>query len=184
MKTIFNITFAFATTLFLISCGGDKSSTGIEFAPNMYVSMPLDPLTQKGDAKFNFNANNMTMREPVKGTISRNNMPYVYGKEDLDSAANYSNPIELNDKVLSEGQELYGRFCNHCHGEAGDGKGLVGIKLMGVPKYNSKTLKDKTMGHIYHVITYGKGRMGAHASQLSSTERWKITHYVQTLQKQ
>ena len=75
MKTIFNITFAFATTLFLISCGGDKSSTGIEFAPNMYVSMPLDPLTQRGDAKFNFNANNMTMREPVKGTISEGYNP-------------------------------------------------------------------------------------------------------------
>ena len=33
-------------------------------------------------------------------------------------------------------------------------------------------------GHIFHVITKGKGRMGAHGSQIPAESRWKIVHYV------
>lgn len=184
MKKVFNITFTLAITLLIASCGKDSSSTGVEFAPNMYVSIPLEGLSQTSDAVFKYNKNNMTMREPVGGTIARGKMPYIYSLEDLDSAANVQNPVLLTDESLNQGKELYGRFCNHCHNSNGDGQGLVGIKYLGVPKYNSKAIKDKSMGHVFHVITYGKGRMGAHASQLSTEERWKITHYVQTLQKQ
>jgi len=44
-------------------------------------------------------------------------------------------------------------------------------------------MKDLTTGKIFHTITYGVNMMGPHASQLNKVERWKITHYVQTLQK-
>jgi len=45
-------------------------------------------------------------------------------------------------------------------------------------------LKDVNDGHIYHVITHGKGRMWPHGSQISSENRWKIVLYVHELQKQ
>jgi hypothetical protein len=38
-------------------------------------------------------------------------------------------------------------------------------------------------GHIYYVITNGKGRMAQHASQVEPLERWKIVNYVRELQK-
>ena len=31
-------------------------------------------------------------------------------------------------------------------------------------------------------MTYGKGLMGSHASQLTKEERWKVVYYVQKLQ--
>ena len=31
-------------------------------------------------------------------------------------------------------------------------------------------------------MTYGKGLMGSHASQLTKEERWKVVYYVQHLQ--
>ena len=62
--------------------------------------------------------------------------------------------------------------------------GKVGEKFGGVPAYNSPAKKDMTIGHVFHVITHGKNSMGAHASQLSQLERWKIATFVQTLQKQ
>ena len=72
------------------------------------------------------------------------------------------------------------RFCKHCHGTTGKGDGLVAKpanddspRFNGVPNYKSAAIKDKPAGHIYHVITYGKGLMGSHASQLSPEERWK-----------
>ncbi len=34
---------------------------------------------------------------------------------------------------------------------------------------------------MFHTLTYGKGLMGSHASQLTKTERWKTVHWVQNL---
>lgn len=36
---------------------------------------------------------------------------------------------------------------------------------------------------MYHSITYGKGLMGSHASQINQMERWQVIQYVQVLQK-
>jgi hypothetical protein len=44
-------------------------------------------------------------------------------------------------------------------------------------------LKGITEGHIFHVITMGKGLMWPHGSQISPEDRWKIAKYVKTLQK-
>jgi len=73
----------------------------------------------------------------------------------------------------------------YCHGDKGDGQG----KLVTSGKYSSQppnyaTLRNDgklTDGHIYWVITYGKGNMGSHAGQVSTEERWKIIQYVQRL---
>jgi hypothetical protein len=36
---------------------------------------------------------------------------------------------------------------------------------------------------MFHSITYGKGLMGQHASQLTQLERWQIIEYVKLLQQ-
>ena len=56
-------------------------------------------------------------------------------------------------------------------------------KFPGVAKLNAGQVAKKAEGHIFHVITHGKGKMGAHASQLSPDERWKIVHHVMSLRK-
>jgi hypothetical protein len=38
-------------------------------------------------------------------------------------------------------------------------------------------------GQIFHVITFGSGRMPAHASQIAPRERWLIAAHVRTLQQ-
>lgn len=95
------------------------------------------------------------------------------------------NPIPYSDEVLKEGKELYGLFCVHCHGESGDGQGSVVTNSNGKfppPPSYSGPLKDLPAGTIFYSITYGKGMMGAHASQLNKEERWKLVWYVQKLQ--
>lgn len=79
-------------------------------------------------------------------------------------------------------------MCTHCHGEKGEGDGkviTVGEYPATPPAYN--TLKEadgsfKTLGSIFHTITYGKNAMGSHASQLDKDQRWKVAMYVRTLQ--
>ena len=98
-------------------------------------------------------------------------------------AALLVNPLDSSAEVVAQGKALYGRFCSHCHGDNGTEPGLVGEVLGGVTSYTSMAVVDKPGGHIFHVITMGKGRMGSHASQLSPEERWQIVRYVQVLQK-
>lgn len=113
----------------------------------------------------------------------------LYGMR-LDTAgylnsANDKNPIPFSEEVLKEGKELYGLFCLHCHGETGDGQGPVVVNSNGKfpppPAYNG-SLKDLPAGTIFYSITYGKGMMGSHASQLNKEQRWKVVHYVEKLQ--
>src|SRR5690606_32359045 len=92
------------------------------------------------------------------------------------------NPVRSTPQVLEEGQVLYTRMCSPCHGDGGAGDGLVAPKFKGVANLNSGAIKAKPVGHIYQVITKGKGRMMPHNTQVNPEERWKIAMYVkQTL---
>lgn len=189
----------------LSSCAAGENNPGLEYAPQMYHSVPYEGLAQvkdkeagrwltsqdEGEAEFYTsnpnNPNEMNMREPVANTVPRNKkgyLPYRLEKDDLEAAALLENPLDSTESVISEGQVLFTRYCVHCHGEQGMGDGLVGNVFKGVTAYNSRAVKDKPGGHIFHVITHGKGRMGAHGSQVSVEDRWKIVRYVQTLQNQ
>lgn len=195
-----NITLAVAAATFsmaaLTSCK-DNNSTGWEFAPNMYNSRAYEPLSQWRENVINPDGKNM--RSPVPGTVARANYQTSFLQDDSttindlmvynlpkDSIAvaevTLKNPIPWSEKAEEEGKVLYERNCQHCHGETGAGDGPVGKVYKGVPNYASDAYKNMNDGHIFHVITFGKNRMWAHASQVDPEERWKIVHYVHRLQ--
>ena len=198
-----NIFLVFTLSLMLLSCSADKDNPGVEYAPNMYHSTPYEPLSQVTDKEIGswldsnpddnhgefynsnpYNPYGMTMRDPVPNTVKRSlYLPYRIPKDSLELAALIKNPLASTEEVLKEGRVLYTRYCVHCHGEKGMGDGLVGIAYKGVIAFNSRAVKNKSEGNIFHVITHGKGRMWAHGSQVSIENRWKIVKYVQTLQK-
>ncbi len=190
----------------LASCGASGEHPGYEYAPQMYHSVPYEPLTQiineeegswlssREDEKgefFNSNINNpnrMNMREPVPNTVPRNSLgylPYRLKAFELEESAEVQNPVELTDQVLAEGQQLYLQYCSACHGAGGEGDGKVGAVIGGVANLKGGAYIDLPEGHIFHVITNGKGRMLPHGSQISQERRWKIVHYVkQEIQQQ
>jgi mono/diheme cytochrome c family protein len=182
-RSIINLkTFAVAAVaaLALSSCGNAPNSPGYEYMPDMYRTPGLkyynEQVTQAGDTVY-------SAMKPVAGTIARGHMPGIPAGMDYEKAGLYlKNPIASSDKVLKEGEVLYGKFCVHCHGEAGHGDGKVGAKLPGAPPAYDGALKNLPEGKIFYSITHGKGLMGSHASQLSVEERWLLVHYVQKLQ--
>ncbi|OKL39463.1 c-type cytochrome [Pontibacter flavimaris] len=183
IKTGFTASAILFSAAVLFSCSNEQDP-GVEFAPDMYHSVPLDPYSQIKENKFN--PAGMNMREPVKGTVARGKQGYnVYLSEDNaeTAGAELKNPLARNTANLEEGKVLYARFCSPCHGAEGDGQGLVGQKFKGVPSYTAGRVAELPGGHIYHVITYGRGRMLPHGSQVNPEERWKIVMYVQQLQK-
>ena len=189
----------------IASCAAGPNDPGLEYAPQMYHSVPYEGLTQiqdkeigrwlsntdeDGHAEF-YNSNpynefGMNMREPVAGTVKRGKyLPNHIAPDDYETAARLLiNPTDSTADVIKDGKKLYETFCDHCHGAKGLGDGPVGKVYKGVTAYTSASVVDKPGGHLFHVITYGKGRMGAHGSQISEDDRWKIVRYVQVLQQQ
>ncbi|WP_226390561.1 c-type cytochrome [Penaeicola halotolerans] len=188
----------------LTSCSADGDNPGVEYAPQMYHSIAYEPLSQTRDKEagkwlsnredglgefYNSNDNNphgMNMREPAPNTVQRTAngyLPYRIPMDSLEYAARVvKSPIEPTEQVLAEGMKLYTSYCAPCHGDAGDGNGSVGQVIGGVANFKGGAYINITEGHIFHVITQGKGRMGAHGSQITPENRWKIVHYVKQLQ--
>ena len=154
-----------------------------------------------GHAEY-FNSNKlnpyaMNMREPAPNTVKRNPqgwLPYRLHKDSLALAARtLKNPLDSSAAIISQGKALYEMYCDHCHGAKGAGDGKVAVGALvdgvqksnynGVPDYKSAGLINISEGHIFHVITHGKGLMWAHGSQVSPEDRWKIAKYVKVLQK-
>ena len=202
-KNLYKATFL-AAVVGLVGCRAGGEYQGTEYAPNMYHSVAYEPLKQIKDKEsgmwvnsseesigeyYSSNPNNpheMNMREPVPNTVPRGKyLPYRIPKDSVAMAARLlTNPLDSSSAVLVEGKRLYGIYCTHCHGSTGQEPGLVGEKYAGVPSYTSAAVKNLNEGHIFHVITHGRGRMYPHGSQLNIEERWSVVRYVQTLQRQ
>ena len=156
--------------LVLAGCTAKGDDPGLEYAPNMYHSVAYEPLTQINEDSYiwpdsnpydgtdldgnpmdhgefynsnPYNPYKMNMLEPVEGTVRRGAyLPYRIEKDSVAEAASLENPLEVNEDVVKAGKALYDRFCEHCHGEKGQGDGLVGQVLLGVPAYNVGATKD------------------------------------------
>lgn len=144
-----------------------------------------------------YNPNRMNMREPAPNTVKRNAygwLPYRIGKDSLEYASKVmKNPFDSTAQILADGKVLYQTYCLHCHGSKGEGDGKVaqgvtvdGVlksQVAGVANLKGDAYKNISEGHIFHVITHGKGLMGSHGGQVNPDERWKIAKYVKALQK-
>lgn len=157
---------------------------------------------EEGHAEFynsnNMNPHQMNMRMPPPNTVGRNPqgwLPYSLPNDTvgLRLSNQLQNPLEQSDAIIAQGKILYDTYCDHCHGAKGlgDGKVAEGVTVdglerkayAGVANLTGDALKNISEGHIFHVITYGKGLMMPHGSQINTEERWKIARYVKTLQK-
>ena len=145
-----------------------------------------------------YNPYKMNLRLPPAHTVRRSAsgwLPYRGANDStgLRLANKLKNPYDSTKAILSQGKAAYEMYCQHCHGAkgAGDGKVAAGVKIdgvehsayLGVANLKGDAYKSITEGHIFHVITYGKGLMGSHGSQVSEEDRWKIAKYVKGLQK-
>lgn len=204
MQLIKTLLVSTSAAVLLAGCTAHGDNQGKEYAPNMYHSVAYEPLTQITDESagtwvnsldngrgeyFNsnkYNAHRMNMREPAPNTVKRNAqgwLPYRIPKESLDLAESMKSPLDSTAAVIASGKAMYTTYCQHCHGAKGQGDGKVADKYPGVANLTGDAYKTISEGHIFHVITHGKGLMGAHGSQVSPEDRWKIAKYVKTLQK-
>lgn len=179
-------TVAIASASMLSSCMKENAdSPGWEYFPDMYRGVGPETNAIYVSAGT---PDSLANRLPAPGSIPRGWTPFPYDASPLgDSLASmfWKSPFRTSDSLEEQGKFLYERNCTYCHGATGDGNGKLveSGKYPNQPPAYTKLYTDGKLsgGHVYHVITYGKGMMGSHAIQLDPEERWKVIMYVERL---
>ncbi len=179
MRNIVKIAVVMIASFSLVSCF-NKKKPNYQFMPNMY-----EPVSYQTYGDYEVFADQQEAMLPAESTIPRGWMPYDYPDttEGLNLAkAELKNPLTVTEKNLSEGKELYNIYCAICHGEKGDGQGVLvkREKFLGIPSYADPG-RNIIDGGIYQVQMYGLNSMGSYASQTNELERWQIAMHVMNL---
>jgi mono/diheme cytochrome c family protein len=125
-------------------------------------------------------------QQPVDpNTVARSQPADVALATGKDAGGNpvASFPITVDASTLARGQQRYAVYCTPCHGDLGDGKGLVtNFGMPPPPAYQTDALRAAPVGQFFDVITNGKGRMLSYASRVPVADRWAIVAYIRALQ--
>lgn len=209
MRTALLLTAALAASA--MACRGETSQDPpIVPLRNMHQQQRYNP-----QAESRFFSDHRTMRVPPQGTIARfpggANTVYsdfsVARDEGFDDdrvtrglepdSATYVPTIpaevvgsaESARELMRRGQQQYGIYCAPCHGNAGDGRGIVWLRGQGgrytypqPPTFHDERLRHIPDGQLFATITNGVRNMPSYAAQIPARNRWAIVSYVRALQ--
>ncbi len=193
--------FVVLTTVWVARERGDKfSEPPFEMFPDMDHQYKL-----RFQTPSKFFENGQGARKPVEGTVPMGyHFPIEKDQEltsDMDFStqtgylgtgmvdeyfgSGYPEEIEFDQAFLERGRERYQINCVVCHGESGNGKGIVSQYWMMPPTANLVDERAKALpeGQIFWTITNGKGLMGPYKGNITVKDRWAITAYVRALQQ-
>lgn len=151
-----------------------------------------------------FFENGQGARTPVEGTepigfgfpitsegATGSNLDYSSGSDYLNTGLfgdfygkGFPSELKMDEAFLARGKERYQITCTPCHGESGNGLGVVSKYWAMPPTANliDPRVKDMPEGQIFWTITHGKGLMGPYNGVTSVRDRWAITAYLRGLQ--
>lgn len=120
--------------------------------------------------------------DPPEHSVSRNT--WIYRPTHEESEKFEKNPFAPTPRIVAEGKELYEKMCVACHTASGKGQ----HKLKGFPNppdITNKAYLDREDGYFFHLITFGSkaGLMPSLGHATDINERWKIIHYIRTMQR-
>jgi mono/diheme cytochrome c family protein len=195
-KTLLIIAGMAAVGFGMIGCGGaNGTDPGDAYMPDMYYSRAYEAYGYNTTDRMYENLRKRGIHYdalPVPGTMARGDVPmYPLPGDDSGYAmsVNFRNPdtAPLTENQRKEAERLYLINCAICHGTALDGNGPLWKNGDGPYPAAPRNLKDDYSkkladGQMYHVIMYGKGQMGAYASQIHPEQRWWIIKYIREKQ--
>lgn len=92
------------------------------------------------------------------------------------------NPVKCTETSVQRGKKIYMTQCALCHGENGDGKGeMVSDMKINPPDFTKpETLKQRTDGELFAIITTGKEAM-PDQSRLTEQHKWNLVNFLRVL---
>ena len=177
-------TWGLVLMLGLAACRGSVSDK-----PPIHINPNMDDM-ERYDAQEEspFFADGRTMRAPVPGTVARGMLrsdTAFYLGRDASGAYLARMPLPFTREFALRGRERYDIFCTVCHGQAGDGQGIImtggyGFAPIGYHDDRLRTIED---GYLYDVIAHGIRTMPAYGHQIPVADRWAIVAYIRALQR-
>ena len=124
-------------------------------------------------------------RPLISGTVARGQLRadahYYEGKVDGKDAEVF--PFAVDEQLVQTGQDRFTVFCSMCHGQQGNGRGMVVRRgFSPPPDLHSEPIQKAPVGHIFDVITNGHGAMYGYAARIPVQHRWAIVAYIKALQ--
>jgi len=175
----------FLLPVFILACQGKPSDQPpIHLNPNM----SHQPKYKAQSEAFDLQGRTVsTMRVPVSGTVARGELreddAYYRGKDDKGADVTKI-PVPVTMQLLKRGQERFTIYCTPCHGQTGQGKGIVVQRgMLPPPSFHLDLMRKFPDGHFFDVITNGIRNMPSYRYQVSVDDRWAIVSYIRALQR-
>jgi mono/diheme cytochrome c family protein len=124
-------------------------------------------------------------RNPPAGTVARgwlrDDEALYTGK--IEGQLVDTVPFQISHEDLVRGRQRFNIYCSPCHGQLGDGNGMVVQRgLRQAASYHNDRLRQERIGYLFDVATNGFGAMQGYAEQVPVRDRWLIAAYVRALQ--
>ena len=161
---------------------GDEDKGIVTPLSGPFTWMDVQP-RENQTSRSKFFDDGRALRPQVEGTIAQGFKPYKYTGNPSEAAANLINPVPVNLETLAEGRKQYNISCSVCHGYFGDGDGRLNGNFPTPPSLHGKKIAEGTDGLIYHVISEGQNKMPGYDKQIDRETRWKVVHYIRSLQR-
>lgn len=163
--------------------------------PRIQVVYDMDDQVKfKTQTENPFFADGVTMRHSPEGTVAQGLLEaddaFYRGQVPGDTLFVETFPVEVTRELMYRGRERFNIYCAPCHGQSGNGNGLVATRAAALAEgtwtpptdLTSQTVIDRPVGHIYNTIKHGIRNMPAYGPQISPDDRWAIVAYVRALQ--
>jgi mono/diheme cytochrome c family protein len=149
----------------------------------------------KGQRMNPFFADKRADRPEIEGTIAQGELhddEHLYaGKVNGAFARTFPAAVKIDEQTMDRGRERFGIYCTPCHGQVGEGDGMVHQRALAlaegtwVPPSNitEERLRYMPVGEIFNTITHGVRNMPAYGKQIPAEDRWAIILYVRALQR-
>lgn len=170
----------FAATSASCIRGCTSSRPPIHINPNMDSQPKYSP---QAESRFFYDGG--AARPPVEGTVARGEF---YENEalrtGLDENADFlaAFPMEVSEETLARGLNRFAIYCRPCHGETGEGDGVLFDYGVPVASFYNERVLGLPVGEVFNVITNGKGLMPSYRYPIPVHDRWAIVSYVRQMQ--
>lgn len=148
---------------------------------DMHDAPRYDPLESS-----DFFANGSAARPLVAGTVARDHLnedAFLHTGKNAAGLPVAEFPFAISRADLDRGQERFNVYCAPCHGQTGEGNGMVVQRgYRQAQSMHIERLRTAPVGYFYDVITNGFGVMPDYRAQIPVEDRWKIIAYVRALQ--
>jgi mono/diheme cytochrome c family protein len=138
-----------------------------------------------------------TERPPIGGTVARGDLrddDHLHrGLTDGRWATSFPPELDLSQRAIERGRERYGVYCTPCHGQSGDGLGMIHKRALAVGAAATGWVQPSNLteagfvrqphGQLFNTISHGIRTMPGYNAQISVEDRWNIVLYLRALQR-